>query len=321
MARRIWREPGINFMPSESASQPRMGDQAAAERNGAIAFAARLRATSPAARSHTNLFRRFRRHLAYYLWRASDACPSNGSRRTRPRSRDPHGAASGLARVFGAWSRAPSASCCRFPAIMAAAHGREHNGKAQNGHGGRWRQWARGSRARRSCYLIPGDSPSATANCPARFAALGRRRRTRSFHAPSPDPMAPHPDLPPLEAFRPRPAPAPPGSPGASLETQRRRRSAPARRGGAHWAPDLAGKRETARPPTAICAQAMAFETARRPPLLSSCRHGTHPIMLRIDLVTAVSRGRATPPKNSASRSSLKAIRRPAAIRACSISA
>ena len=71
-------------------------------------------------------------------------------------------------------------------------------GKPQNGHGGRWKSGPWFLRSEK-CYLIPGDSP------------VGYRLPLDSlpWAAPAdagfivePDPMAPHPDLPPLDAFR-----------------------------------------------------------------------------------------------------------------------
>ena len=88
-----------------------------------------------------------------------------------------------------------------------------------------------------------------------------------------------------------------------------------ARPGGARWRPTLPASRATARPPPASCAAPWPSNRATATSS-SSCRRRNAPRIISISLPRS-----RTPPRSSASRYSSKAIRRPAAIRACSISA
>lgn len=131
---------------------------------------------------------------------------------------------------------------------------REH-GKAHNGHSARWKSGPWFLRSEK-CYLIPGDSP------------LGFRLPLDSlpWAAPAdagfmaePDPMAPHPDLPPLDAFRRAPVlrrqernvqPDPSGD-GEAARREAWRRA---------LAPDLGLKPGVGSSPGWIVRTAMAFE-------------------------------------------------------------
>jgi len=88
-----------------------------------------------------------------------------------------------------------------------------------------------------------------------------------------------------------------------------------ARRGGGRWRPTWPASRGTARPPPASCAAPWPSNRATATSS-SSCRRRNAPRIISISSPRS-----RTPPRNSASRYSSKAIRRPAAIRACSISA
>ncbi len=126
---------------------------------------------------------------------------------------------------------------------------REHNGRARRWRSGPW--FLRSEK----CYLIPGDSPigyrlpldSLPWAAPAEAGFIGE-----------PDPMAPHPDLPPLDAFRRAPV----------LRRQERGLAAPADGEGdarrEAWrralAPDLAPRPGVGSSPSWIVRTAMAFE-------------------------------------------------------------
>ena len=199
----------------------------------------------------------------YYLWRER-RLPSNVTIDTA-KVRDPM-ERERLARVF----EQGLDTSVGYVLPVSRDHGREHNGKAQNGHGGRWRSGPWFLRSEK-CYLIPGDSP------------IGYRLPLDSlpWTAPAdvefiaePDPMAPHPDLPPLEAFRRAPV-LRRQERGPSARDQRRRRSAPgsvAARAGARPCRQ-AGKRH-------IChrhrAQRHGLRAARRPSLRLHAADGTH---------------------------------------------
>ncbi len=133
---------------------------------------------------------------------------------------------------------------------------REHNGRSNgNGHGGRWRSGPWFLRSEK-CYLIPGDS------------ALGYRLPLDSlpWAAPAdtgflaePDPMAPYPELPPLDTFRRAPvlrrqergiAPETNGDGEARREAWRRA-----------LAPDLMGRPGVGASAGTIVRTAMSFET------------------------------------------------------------
>ena len=201
---------------------------------------------------------------------ASGACRAT-SRSTRPRCDDPM-ERERLARVFEQGLDTSVGYVLPVSAIMGASTtARPRTDMAAAGAAGR------GSCARRSCYLIPGDSP------------IGYRLPLDSlpWTAPAdtefiaePDPMAPHPDLPPLEAFRRAPV-LRRQERGPVSRDQRRRRSAPAKRGGARWRPTSPASRATARPPPASCAPPCASSRATAISS-SSCRRRNAPRIISI---------------------------------------
>jgi uncharacterized protein (DUF2126 family)/transglutaminase-like putative cysteine protease len=126
----------------------------------------------------------------YYLWRER-RLPSNvavdAAKVKDPLERER------LARVFEKGLE----TAVGYVLPVEREHGPPRNGNA-NGHAGRWKSGPWFLRSEK-CYLIPGDSP------------IGFRLPLDSlpWAAPmdagfiaEPDPMAPHPDLPPLDAFR-----------------------------------------------------------------------------------------------------------------------
>jgi uncharacterized protein (DUF2126 family) len=169
----IWRDPHLYAQESKPA-----GATTDAAHRFAFAFAQRLQLDP------SYLFQAFE-DTWYYLWRER-RLPSNvmvdQSKVKDPLERER------LARVFE--QGLESAVGTVLP--ISRDHGREHNGL------GRWRSGPWFLRSEK-CYLIPGDSP------------IGYRLPLDSlpWAAPidagfvvEPDPMAPHPDLPPLDAFR-----------------------------------------------------------------------------------------------------------------------
>ncbi|MGE0579942.1 DUF2126 domain-containing protein [Reyranella sp.] len=179
---KIWRDPHLYGLESKpSGATPEIAQRFA------LAFAERLQ-IDPG-----YLFSAFE-DTWYYLWRER-RLPSNVAvdaakvRDEMERER--------LARIFEKGLEAPVGTVLPVQ--------REHNGR------GRWRSGPWFLRSEK-CYLIPGDSP------------LGYRLPLDSLpwvapgdadYIVEPDPMAPHPDLPPLDAFRRAPVlrPQAPGMP------------------------------------------------------------------------------------------------------------
>ncbi len=170
----IWRDPHLYALESKP-----VGATPEIAHRFALAFAQRLQ-LDPG-----YLFEAFE-DTWYYLWRER-RLPSNVTV-DQAKMKDPL-ERERLARVFE--KGLESAVGTVLPVQ------RETNGRAQ-GHGGRWRSGPWFLRSEK-CYLIPGDSP------------VGYRLPLDSlpWAAPAdagfiaePDPMAPHPDLPPLDAFR-----------------------------------------------------------------------------------------------------------------------
>ncbi|MFO1082871.1 MAG: transglutaminase family protein [Reyranellaceae bacterium] len=165
----IWRDPHLYALESKpTGATPEMAQRFA------LALAQRLQLDPD------YLFQAFE-DTWYYLWRER-RLPSNVSvdqskvKDAMERER--------LAKVFEQGLETPVGTVLPIQ--------REHNGR------GRWRSGPWFLRSER-CYLIPGDSP------------IGYRLPLDSlpWAAPAdvgfmaePDPMAPHPDLPPLDAFR-----------------------------------------------------------------------------------------------------------------------
>ena len=171
----IWRDPHLVALESKPVGATPEGAQ-----RFALAFAERLQ-LNPG-----YLFAAFE-DTWYYLWRER-RLPANVTVDTA-KVKDPL-ERERLARVFE--KGLESAAGYVLPLV------REHNGKAHNGKGGRWRSGPWFLRSEK-CYLIPGNS------------ALGYRLPLNSLPWAAPadtdfiveaDPMAPHPDLPPLDAFR-----------------------------------------------------------------------------------------------------------------------
>ncbi|MDP1965106.1 MAG: transglutaminase family protein, partial [Reyranella sp.] len=174
----IWRDPHLTAVESK----PVGATPEAAERF-ALAIAERLQ-LNPG-----YLFPAFE-DTWYYLWRER-RLPSNvavdAAKVKDPLERER------LARVFEKGLEGAAG----YVLPIAREHGRGQNGHG-NGHGGRWRSGPWFLRSEK-CYLIPGDS------------ALGYRLPLDSLpwaaaadtdFIADPDPMAPYPDLPPLDTFR-----------------------------------------------------------------------------------------------------------------------
>ena len=205
-----------------------------------------------------------------------------------------------LARVF----EQGSGDGRRLRAADRPRPGREHNGR------GRWRSGPWFLRAEK-CYLIPGDSPIGF-RLP--LDSLPWATPADAGFMAEPDPLAPHPDLPPLDAFR----------------------RAPVLRHQEPWLPQDAGGDGEAR--REAWRRALAPDLAPRPGIGSSAANVVRTAMAveprdghlfvfmppaertedYLDLVAARSRTR---PRSSASPCSSKATRRPAATRACCTSA
>jgi uncharacterized protein (DUF2126 family) len=170
----IWRNPQLYALESKP-----VGATVEAAHRFALAFAQRLQLDPD------YLFPAYE-DTWYYLWRER-RLPSNvvvdEAKVKDPLERER------LARVFE--KGLESSVGYVLPVI------RDYNGRG-NGHAPRWRSGPWFLRSEK-CYLIPGDSP------------IGYRLPLDSlpWAAPGdtdyivqPDPMAPHPDLPPLDAFR-----------------------------------------------------------------------------------------------------------------------
>ncbi len=181
----IWRNPQLYALESKP-----VGATVEAAHRFALAFAQRLQLDPD------YLFPAYE-DTWYYLWRER-RLPSNvvvdEAKVKDPLERER------LARVF---EKGLESSVGYVLPVIRDHNGRDHNGRG-NGHGpghGHAPRWKSGPWFLRSekCYLIPGDSP------------IGYRLPLDSlpWAAPGdtdiivqPDPMAPHPDLPPLDAFR-----------------------------------------------------------------------------------------------------------------------
>ncbi|MGQ3296612.1 transglutaminase family protein [Reyranella sp.] len=181
----IWRNPQLYALESKP-----VGATVEAAHRFALAFAQRLQLDPD------YLFPAYE-DTWYYLWRER-RLPSNivvdEAKVKDPLERER------LARVF---EKGLESSVGYVLPVIRDQNGRDHNGRS-NGHGpgqGHAPRWKSGPWFLRSekCYLIPGDS------------AIGYRLPLDSlpWAAPGdtdiivqPDPMAPHPDLPPLDAFR-----------------------------------------------------------------------------------------------------------------------
>jgi uncharacterized protein (DUF2126 family) len=182
----IWRNPQLYAQESKPA-----GATVEAAHRFALAFAQRLQLDPD------YLFPAYE-DTWYYLWRER-RLPSNvvvdEARVKDPLERER------LARVF---EKGLESSVGYVLPVIRDHNGRDHNGRDHNGRGnghGHATRWKSGPWFLRSekCYLIPGDS------------AIGYRLPLDSLPwatpgdtdiVVQPDPMAPHPDLPPLDAFR-----------------------------------------------------------------------------------------------------------------------
>ncbi len=177
----IWRNPQLYALESKPA-----GATVEAAHRFALAFAQRLQLDPD------YLFPAYE-DTWYYLWRER-RLPSNvlvdEAKVKDPLERER------LARVF---EKGLESSVGYVLPVIRDHNGRDHNGRGNgHGHAPRWKSGPWFLRSEK-CYLIPGDSP------------IGYRLPLDSlpWAAPGdtdiivqPDPMAPHPDLPPLDAFR-----------------------------------------------------------------------------------------------------------------------
>jgi uncharacterized protein (DUF2126 family)/transglutaminase-like putative cysteine protease len=177
----IWRNPQLYALESKPA-----GATVEAAHQFALAFAQRLQLDPD------YLFPAYE-DTWYYLWRER-RLPSNvvveEARVKDPLERER------LARVF---EKGLESSVGYVLPVIRDHSGRDHNGRGNaHSHAPRWKSGPWFLRSEK-CYLIPGDSP------------IGYRLPLDSlpWAAPGdtdiivqPDPMAPHPDLPPLDAFR-----------------------------------------------------------------------------------------------------------------------
>ncbi|WP_422017858.1 DUF2126 domain-containing protein [Reyranella sp.] len=177
----IWRNPQLYALESKP-----VGATVEAAHRFALAFAQRLQLDPD------YLFPAYE-DTWYYLWRER-RLPSNvvvdEAKVKDPLERER------LARVF---EKGLESSVGYVLPVIRDHNGRDHNGRGNgHGHAPRWKSGPWFLRSEK-CYLIPGDSP------------IGYRLPLDSlpWAAPGdtdiivqPDPMAPHPDLPPLDAFR-----------------------------------------------------------------------------------------------------------------------
>jgi uncharacterized protein (DUF2126 family) len=177
----IWRNPQLYALESKP-----VGATVEAAHRFALAFAQRLQLDPD------YLFPAYE-DTWYYLWRER-RLPSNvvvdEAKVKDPLERER------LARVF---EKGLESSVGYVLPVIRDHNGRDHNGRGNGqGHSPRWKSGPWFLRSEK-CYLIPGDSP------------IGYRLPLDSlpWAAPGdtdiivqPDPMAPHPDLPPLDAFR-----------------------------------------------------------------------------------------------------------------------
>ena len=284
----IWRDPHLYALESKPVgATPEIG----------ASLCAGLRASGCSSIPAT-CSRRFE-DTWYYLWRER-RLPSNVAVDTG-QGEGPELERERLARIFEQGLESSVGSCCRSP--------RDHVAQA-------------GERARRPLAqravvpalgeVLPDPGDSAARLPPAaRFAALGGAGRTPTS-SPSPTRWSPHPDLPPLDAFRRAPV----------LRRQERglrcRRlngdgEAPPRGlASARWRPISAGGPASAHSAAGIVRTAISVRAARRPPLRLHAAGRAHS-----RTISTWSPRSRTPPRNSASRSSSRAIRRPAAIRGC----
>ncbi len=176
----IWRNPQLYALESKP-----VGATVEAAHRFALAFAQRLQLDPD------YLFPAYE-DTWYYLWRER-RLPSNvvvdEAKVKDPLERER------LARVF---EKGLESSVGYVLPVIRDHNGRGNGHGSGNGHAPRWKSGPWFLRSEK-CYLIPGDSP------------IGYRLPLDSlpWAAPGdtdyivePDPMAPHPDLPPLDAFR-----------------------------------------------------------------------------------------------------------------------
>ena len=279
----IWRDPALTALESKPVgATPEIAQRFAA------AFAERLQ-LDPG-----YLFQAFE-DTWYYLWRER-RLPSNVTV-DRSKVKDEL-ERERLSRIFEQGLESPVGTV--LP-IM-----REYNGR------GRWKSGPWFLRSER-CYLIPGDSPLGY-RLPLELLAMGRtggcglHRRARSHDQPSR--AAADQRLPP------RASAAAAGSRHAGRgQRPRRRGGAAAKPGSAHSRPTRAVAPPSVRRRARSCAppspssRATAIST-------SSCHRSSAP-----RTISTWSPRSRTRPRSSASRSSSKAIRRPAAMLACRASA
>ncbi len=238
----IWRNPQLYALESKP-----VGATVEAAHRFALAFAQRLQLDPD------YLFPAYE-DTWYYLWRER-RLPSNvvvdEAKVKDPLERER------LARVF---EKGLESSVGYVLPVM-----RDYNGRSTgNGHVSRWKSGPWFLRSEK-CYLIPGDSP------------IGYRLPLDSlpWAAPGdtdfivqPDPMAPHPDLPPLDAFRRAPV-LRRRSPASRTPAAMPRHAA--KRGGAHWRRTRGLVLPSAHRPPGSCAPPWPSSRARAISM-SSCR-------------------------------------------------